>query len=88
MLHFWCRILSLYTVKISNCHRFAVFFASSMTAEKKVAGIRNQKGRMRRFLATSEGAGSQVTLTRITSGLDNPTSTIDVASSKETCLAF
>jgi hypothetical protein len=42
------------------------FFAGSMTVGRKVAGIKNQKGRLRRFLAISEGAGSEGTLTRIT----------------------
>jgi hypothetical protein len=55
-----------------------------MTIEKKVAGIRNQKGRLRRFLAISEGAGSEGTLTRIASALGDPTSTMDVALGKET----
>lgn len=37
----------------------------------RVIVIKNQKGMFRRFLATSEGAGQKVTLTRITS---SPTS--------------
>lgn len=64
---FWCVCLSMDAVRNGLATDLAAISAGSMTGDERVIVIKNQKGRMRRSLATSEGAGQKVTLTRITS---------------------